>query len=279
MIGFTAFVLPIAPKVFHEEWLKQGSAYPVEDEFFNFGVVGHLRDNLYSFGLPHDSLISTILYEKQRSIMERAFEKIPESDGERLVWQLNLDQDFLDQVALGNNVSQVMPRTLKYFDALINAKYASKWAEIQAYDRSRQMAGYYFKQYRKAGFYRSEQIYWLNHILFALNERVDKFEPENFIRFSLPEAQVIPLTWNDIILVGTAGILLDPDTGEVNCDYRVLNIALKTKQRLERYIPYYQSMQDKLFIRQSVDIATRNLNGYSEWFPKFFENCPNLKEE
>ena len=259
-------------KVFHEKWLELGSAYDVEDEYLEANTLRRVREQLYAIGFSAENPIEVWLRNWQLEITQRAFKKIPETDGERIIWELWLNQAFLSELRKDYVSTENIKNTLGKFTELTAQPIASSWANDERYAYANRMAGYFFKHGHHVGMQRDN----VNRQRLAIITKMNDMEPKLNLKALLSKSEdyyhVIPLVWNDTIYRGAGNIIVDPDSKEMTCNPEAIKILFIARSRLQKLIAQYGSTETDTYNVGWMKSATNDLKfDPTELLEK---NCP-----
>jgi hypothetical protein len=272
----TAVIIAVSvvPKALHDEWLKRGSAYDVEYEYLYANILRLTREGLYNIGAAPEGFFDRIFKDWQQHQTEKAFRKIPEGDGERILWELWLDKNFWHSINKPQSTSAVMPRALKYFDALTTMPVASRWAETERLENANKLASFFFHNYYKQSDMSSKEVSdWQWLIIKRMVELEPRLDPKRFLNETHDYNRIEPLIWNSTILVGASHILRDPRSKTIHCNKEAIDIFLKSKKRLIILLDFYRPYISEPFGLKWLKRVSDDVNGDGEEVIR--KSCPD----
>ncbi len=105
-----------------QRW-QADSPYPVATEYLSTKLFGRLSD-----GFSPDGVLGTIFGTFQDIAINSALKKIPEHDGERVIWEIWKDRRTTFDMHHAKNIKKIMPIILSRLDKLATLHMASRWA-------------------------------------------------------------------------------------------------------------------------------------------------------
>jgi len=274
VIGIVVMVIQAVPKALHNEWLKLESAYDVEYEYLYVNILRRTREGLYYVGISPDGSIDDVLRGWQKIQTDKAFEKIPESDGERVIWQIWLDTDVLSKIDDKKSVPQLMPIFLNNFESLTTLPMASKWAfEFKRYELAGTFAGYFLKNYPNAEKTRVDDVARLRIILDKMNALAPLLDLKSFLNRSNMNERLWPLKWENMVLMyankaahGSLGV-------DLQCDLVMRKIIKESGDRLGIYYSFYKSNTSNSGETKIMNLTEENLRFLPEAIRSLHEHC------
>lgn len=274
-LGISIFMVKKIPQVFHDKWLELGSAYDVEDEFFYSNVIRHAREYLYLSGVDFDNALAVTLRDWQKKQVDKAFTKIPETDGERIIWLLDLDVERWYKMHTRTNIPEIMPFQLKNFDELTSMPMKSRWArETERFERANRLAAFFFFDAQNSGLSEDELDKWRWKIVRRMDELVPELDKGSFLKLPTQESHLTPLQWSDTIFVGASEILLPEGTHIIRCNKEAISILLNSRDNLRKLLEFYQPIIIDSFGIGWMQRASGDANGKAESLIR--KHCPNF---
>ncbi|MCP5361366.1 MAG: hypothetical protein H6908_01795 [Hyphomicrobiales bacterium] len=126
----------IAYEVGGEYWEEYDSVYKVKQEYILFNFLGGVRKK-YTGSSIGDAIGMYILKPLQYHFYQSALKKIPENDGERLLWQ-----GYYNDLYSKNVTSETLHTILNQYSALASASFAS--STVSEVSRIHMMKEYLF---------------------------------------------------------------------------------------------------------------------------------------
>lgn len=277
IISVVVIVVQAVPKALHTEWLKLGSAYDVENEYLYTNILRRMREGLYYVGVSPDGAIDSALRSWQKEQTDKAFTKIPETDGERVIWQIWLDTGLLRHIDDKNLVPTLLPTFLKDFKALTSMPMASKWArDFKRFEMAGTFAVYFFKNYQNSGMELTDREAELRYILEKMNVLASSLDPKNFLIRSNKSERVWQLKWENSILM-FSNIAIHGDYGpSLHCNVGIYKILKETEARLRKLAGFYKSYIRDEYGLKVIDLTEENLRFLPDAESAIQQHCPNI---
>src|SRR6185369_495994 len=214
LLSTAAVVVHQIPIVFHQKWWERGSAYDVESEYNYCLILGAAKKTIVHMGINPNNFIVATIRKWQRCYTDRAFSKIPETDGERIIWQIQLNNDF-DTVKYA---PQMMPAILESFEKITVMPMASKWPnDIGRFYYASQIADFFFKNSDHSGMTTEQINNWRWKITRKMEEITPQLDIDNFYKSRIDYEILEPLMWNYTIVMGASYIIYDHAQNSYNC--------------------------------------------------------------
>ncbi len=200
IISFTGTIFyqsyRVAHSVLYAKWQEKEPAYDTFGEHISSLLLAFTRVKLYEAGISYDNWPQVYLKNWHKNVYESALSKIPESDGERIIWRRQYNFTPFYQADEKRYAPYIMHEAILAFYDLKEKPIASPWMDkVARYVKASILLSYFFHDAKYSGMPKNLHNFHRKKILNTSMEYLKNMDLELPIQQRISSLKIAPLTF------------------------------------------------------------------------------------